>query len=285
MRFKQFILEEDEQRAPTTKEVTQEQLYTWIKRNSPHYLNALVGGHDVAIFRGMKVDSDYALGDSSTFRRKAANTTNEIQSFIATSEKWKHFPSRERAYICATIKIGAHGHGNIFLVIPADTAKIGVCPEIDFWPSFRDGLRKTSVYDVAELNDVIKLIRGKTDLELPEDNAVGLRRDLRTITADKLLELSKEVAVEYGSSDEMCQNLKTIAREMKRDWKDNFEDFLEEALDPRTNDFKWMTVEDYAGYENREVWIEGKAAFIMMQKRELPELIDQLKSDLYNFEV
>lgn len=278
MRFRQFICEE--QRKPVTKEVTQEELYSWIKKNSRHYLNALVGGHDVAIYRGVHDNAHYSLGDTSMFRRKAANTTNEIQSFIATSPKWKNFPSRERAYICSTIRMGTKGHGNCFLVIPADNAEIGVCPEVDFWPSFREGLRGTAIPDIADLNAMIEWIRSNTDLELPEDNGLMLRDDLRTITAEKLLELAWTT-----KEDPIHDNLRRSGNKMRREGFKNMEDFLEHTLDPQLNDFTHVRVDDYPGYENREVWIEGKAAFIRIDSREFDDVIDQLKKDLYGFEI
>jgi hypothetical protein len=55
-------------------------------------------------------------------------------------EEWQKYPRRSKSLICSTTVNYASGYGKVFNVIPYDSAKIGVCPTMDFFESIEKTL-------------------------------------------------------------------------------------------------------------------------------------------------
>lgn len=289
MRFKDYILEEITK--PFTEPVTENQAFEWIRKHARHYTDALFDNHSNAIFRGLNrsENEDYELGDSSQFKRRAANTTNEIQIFVASSPKWKNFPSRESAFICATEKSLAAKYGELYLVIPADNAKIGICPTRDFWLSFNDGFEGTKFKRLDQVNFFLRngigWAQGVERLTFSQKDPVALRENLRRVD----LEFLDKAIAGVKHQDDANRYLQSVRDEMESRGCDNLEELFEDMFDPITNDFKATTGADYShsSEDPLEVWIEGEACFIKVRWDDegnyysLDDIIDQLKEKIY----
>jgi hypothetical protein len=256
MRFKEFLAEQNAAEASnrvSTVEVDGDYARQFFK-NNPHALRNVKEGFN--LWRGMGDEADFILyGDSRTFTRKSANTENFYTLFISSMKTWKDFPSRQHAYICTT---SAHslGYGIKYAVIPADDAKIGYCRAKDFWWSFKKGL--TFVGSLMGLNAVLKRAWHMVEEteNLNETDAQILRKQLRSLTLEKLLS--------FSSWNEKVEELISFMKEIKAD---NVEEALEHGMDPIRNSFAWGLGKDISDYldnafESREAWVEGRCLFI-----------------------
>ena len=277
--FKQFLREEESRKVQTTP-VEHDELIKWIRQHAMKYANKILNHDGQLIFRGMgPVNENYLIGDSNTFRRKSANTDNFVQTFIASSNRWKGFPSREQAYICSSSLKGGYGH--IYLAIPADDAKIGVCSSHDFWWSFHDSLSSwqmpDEIADIDSINTLLRFIKNNSKYDLDEDNAESLRANLRKITFTAL----KDIMNTHG---EFGNFLAFFEDEIDRKHLNNLEEFLDVILDPVKNNIEHTTPDHLDKLDNREVWINGKTAFIKIDSNQIgsvAQLLKQLHQDLY----
>lgn len=75
---------------------------------------------------------------------------NVYTLLIDNLNSWQKFPKRSKSLICTTDQYTAENYGNVYLVIPFDSAKWGVCPEADIWDSFNT---LEDVFDTSTLQD------------------------------------------------------------------------------------------------------------------------------------
>lgn len=256
LRFKAFIKEQDE--LPEAPIVTvldgKEAAIEWIKKNASQYVANLKAKKTSEIWRGTYFKGDFAVGDSTKFKRKAAYTSNFVNLLVSTSSEWKGFPPRNQAYICSTDSGDAGQYGETMLVIPADNAVIGVCPEHDFWQSFKELNRYG--FDVGMLNNFLDEISPE---KLNDKSASELRSQLDHIKADSL-----QATLDKG---ELTGYFEEAARMMLAKLKkyphQSMLDIVEGALHPIPAGFRHLRgheAEKLGDY--REVWITGKVLFI-----------------------
>lgn len=250
MRFKVFINETGELgKVPIARAVSREEIDEFFKKN-PIALKNL--NTDVKLFRGFPGESDFLLGNSSLFKRRAANTTNFVNIYLSTIPSWKNFPSREHAYIGSTTHYGASGFGLEFAMFPADDAKIGVCPTDDFWNAFEYKTGKI----VSTINANLRRMALACDVKLDEDNGAVLRHQLEQITIDILIKKYDERMTGEWVNHEINR--------MKKEEVNNLSEYLDWMLDPK--DFHVIgpaEIHNHLGdFEEREVLVEGKVAFI-----------------------
>jgi hypothetical protein len=274
MRFKQFINESDfhvlgagMSDKPVIAPIPIGPFREWCKRHASHYITNVLSA-DNYIVRGVPSDTQYAVGNSAMFKRKSANTKNFVNSFIATSPRWKNYPSRESAYICADNLHTAAKYSSRydpFLVIPADNAHIGICPRDDFWPSFERGLAHADLWninDVADLNTFLTTTAETLNVHLPETDSEKLHDVLRSWTKDVMKKVYHTAVVDAMNNLDV----------------DNMDDLLEIVLGPELNKFSQTTASNYHKRTgDREVWVAGRAAFIKVDGHNIEKIIRTLK--------
>lgn len=108
---------------------------------------------NIPIFRGLnkeyakfsvEVESEHDLFyfEPRESRKSLTSNTGEYDTlwniWFANNEIWKEYPSRKfRANICSTSANYADQYGLIYLIIPAEDSKFGLCPSEDIFSSFR----------------------------------------------------------------------------------------------------------------------------------------------------
>lgn len=269
MRFKEFVTEQ----RPTVTTSSKEEVIAWIKQHASNYVkNSLDTNNYIA--RGVPSAVQYSIGDSSTFKRKAAHTKNYVNLFLETSPRWKKFPSRVSAYICSNGLFGAEnysGSDDPYLVIPADDAHVGVCPEEDFWISFERGFAKAKLNqfgNIDELNRMITMIGDVNKIKFSEVDSDEFHEQLEEILVEDIMKANKSPA-----ALQLVQAMHALNVE-------NLNDLLEIVLGPELNKFqqyKAHSVNVRTGTPF-ECWVEGKCAFIKVNKKSLEDTIEELKN-------
>ena len=285
MRFKEFIQEDGQlPNKPHTSGTTFIRAVKWVKEHAPQYARNLKNNIGARIYRGA-VDagkSAFQFGDTSTFKRRSANTENYYTTFIATSDKWSEFPSREHAFICADNKSTAISYGrfnkDVYLVIPADNARLGICPTPDIWSSFSYLKTATDIKSLSSLNQFIKEASACFDGRVLSDSSSEfIRKTFRNWTIKDFDDMGRGVSKHPGH--EVRHNTrvdaKDVAKAMLATKSDNFEEFLEEMLDPKKNGFHHTKAADFKGPDaHAEIWVQGEALFVRMTDFE--EFLDEL---------
>lgn len=106
--------------------------------------------------------TEYAFCDpTKAAPRPSRNTQSFTMWLMENMDEWQKYPRRSQSLICSTTSDYAGSYGRPFMVIPYDTAKVGVCAAMDFF----DTIEKGAGIDVSGYNSQIsELIRQTIDL-------------------------------------------------------------------------------------------------------------------------
>ena len=184
------------------EELSVAQAVTLIQQNSKGWLAYVKRTGQCPLFRGDNNSThlSISLGDSNDFIRTAANTNNWYALWIDNSPKWKDFPRRLNSYICTTSIITAGGYGSTFIVIPFDTANIGMVPSDDMWGGFSKALPPAvgEISDVATLQSSISSASLYLGVDISESDITELRRDLSAISVDAISSVTNKIQKEFS---------------------------------------------------------------------------------------
>ncbi len=116
------------------------------------------------IFRGIR--NAHSIGEYNVIKPKEhkreggySNTT--YLNLIDGSESWEKYPNRRESIICSTSKVVAGSFGAVYVVIPFDNAKFGVCPSYDFQQSFVD-FRSMFGFNLHNIDSFLNIRYGAT---------------------------------------------------------------------------------------------------------------------------
>lgn len=92
------------------------------------------------VYRGIRhhkmMDGQYALVKPGEYNREGGFSNTTYLNLIDGSEEWNDYPKRRKSIICSTSPTIARSFGEVFVVIPFDNAKFGICPSYDFQQCF-----------------------------------------------------------------------------------------------------------------------------------------------------
>jgi hypothetical protein len=257
MRFKEIkeaIL--DKQKAlQNTQEHGPQEIVDIIKNNCSEAMYQYMDGH--AIYKGFSSSErhGYLVMNVSNIERKSQNAANVYTYFTSkVSKVWKEFPPRDRSLICSTSErvakgyAGSYNPNGLFVILPFNGNKIGVCPADDMWVSFeRSGIGDLGTFAFV-MNNIMKRTLG------PE----GTLHDLMYLPCEKALEVSP-------AFDEYSGGI--YARAGK-----NIAEFMEDKLDPKRNGFTIATPSTINKIpSNSEVWVSGMC--VLVRKELMDEVI------------
>jgi hypothetical protein len=254
MRLKAFLLQEGR-----SKEISEEKVIDILKKNCQKALNS------TPIYRGIRVNDPFFYIDPKAGKpRRSANTRNYYTLINDNSPYWKQYPKRSESIICTTNINDAKGYGFQYAVFPYDGAKIGVCPESDYWYSFQKTLGEYTTLD--EFNDILyKIIVVKNNIFGFDDRSykdiVDSFKTFDTFMKDnqRLLELIKS---EYPMFKEYDPN------------KTTFLEYVQKLLSPKPNGFRLKKIGDKLPGIN-EVWTDSKSILVNMY--DIDDILEKLQ--------
>jgi len=166
---------------------------------------------------------------------------------VSNLESWKDYPRRNKSLICAGIERARnHGGSQLYLIIPYDKTKIGVCPKYEFWESFKT-YTEERMYLPDWCKRVISIVEEENNVKLGDENWEELVTYLDKKYDTKLLMKHHQIRWDwYDDSKTLLQN-------------------LNEYLRPESNGFVLKTFKDLQPLlvsSNHECWFEGECIMI-----------------------
>jgi hypothetical protein len=157
---------------------------------------------------------------------------------VSNLDSWKKYPRRNKSMISSGWdRARSHGGTDLYLVIPFDSTKIGVCRVFDFWESFNTWDKRIYINDWVK--GIINLLENQTGLKFDDDN-----------WEDLLPHLDRKYKIKFFDGYDVDKTL-----------LDNLNYFL----DPRRNQFQLLTFGDVSKIQKkdcRECWFEDDAIMV-----------------------
>lgn len=235
------------------------------KKNCKVFINANV----TYIYRGMSSIGDFGLSTPASFTRKSRHTENYYTLMLDNFKSWAAYPKRAKSLICSTSKGKASVYGEeLYLVIPFDTANIGLCSENDIWDSF-PVVEKLNLSPLAALNSALreswqdlfgvetKYYAVFTSIEDADFSAFSKSMELYDSHKQKIKDMLAT------DSWDTAHKRRLMAAYLKS--KLPMMQFLEKILDPKLNGF---SVSPYKNFKNVddgiEVWTDSPCILVYM---------------------
>ena len=232
--------------------------------------------NDRYIYRGVRQDDLYYIVEPRQFSRKSKNTVNFYTLLVDNMPSWINYPKRSKSIICTTDHYKPRSYGTTFVVIPLESmASFGVCPENDFWYSFRDGLK---VEYMSYFNNSICRMAGliSDSNSFPaKDNilATGIAYPSYNLTYEQLMQFFDVV----DNNKQFMRSNPPVINALENIFSDcingdaKIHDVLMQQMTPTANKFSLLEYYKNSSElpENREVWTDSKCLLIRLDEFEL----------------
>jgi hypothetical protein len=129
--MKLFELQDHEIDPWHPKVMKAQEIVEWCEENASDFLR-----NKSPIYRGVSRTRITGLMNTRNLNRKSANTSNHYTLWLDNHHAWANYPKRSASLIASTDIYYADQFGALFVLIPSDNCKIGICPEDDLWASF-----------------------------------------------------------------------------------------------------------------------------------------------------
>lgn len=248
--FKQFLSEDPY----ALSGLIEKGFMDWCRVNASKYMDH---AKDTPIFRGMKETKALGLIDTNGFNRVSkGGTPNYYTIWMDNDPKWSKFPKRSKSYICSSGSY-SRAYGSVHLIVPEDSANIGICPRGDIWNSF-PAMRDVYVSDIEDLvchiSDFLNSYGGSLSKKAEQDYSV-LRTALVSITPESAEDNDRPYSTDWGNY-------------LKRNHLDSMLDIWDANMGPSKNDFDQCAASTLFLHprENVEMWVQGKCAIVALDK-------------------
>jgi len=267
--------------------------------------------HDCYIFRGVSNREKNLIKNFKILKPGLRVTAGGVKRNLYTRllsdilPSWKDFPPRNRSFICSTSSGYALNYtgkepkfDNVYVVLPKNGAKIGICSTADIWTSFKilnehdlslDGFQNAFLYIIEligrELDEIITNETKKKTTKYSRignilDNATKYKSDQSIIII--LNTLSEKLKIYIDEIIERLEKKHTTAadmatsmlREMKKLNAINIIEFLDIILNPKANGFKVVNIKNFRekaivtyrpSNDGKEVWTDSECLFITLK--------------------
>lgn len=206
-----------------------------------------------------------------------------LHEMLDACPEWKMFPKRSISTICSTSKSPAQSGSTLYVVLPINGTKIGVCTDVSYGDSFNRLERTFGLNNVLDFEREFRLILNLTeqfvnDKDLPEELDI---KEIQRVCAmfDNIMKTFKGLH-DFKVMLRSVSNLNVD--EWLRPMKEGLFMRIMDALDPDLNGFDVVRISDVEGYKNRELWFNNDC--YMIEKRTFDELKDSGKLSNYEAE-
>ncbi|VVC05803.1 Uncharacterised protein [uncultured archaeon] len=199
--------------------------------------SALQNLHDKVIYKGMpSMDKNAFFLDPSLYERHSVGTSNYYTLLLSNLPNWKKYPRRNHSLICTTNYWQAIRYGKLFLVLPVNGAKIGICPKFDIFLT-----QITENCDIVDLNKFWERF--------------GLDQFNYPIFLQELQEKWEKITNNTTHTSAASKQIQNI---MKNYSPRQAEFVLENLYSPMKLGFRLKTIENFRNRYHHEIWFESK---------------------------
>jgi len=253
-RFNAYILNEGR-----GKPISKEEAIELIKKNCSGIVKSYKTGD--RIYRGAGgSDTEYQFIDPTKGKlRRSRNTRNYYTLLMDNLTPWKAYPKRSRSIVCSTDKYKAGGYGSLYIVLPYNNAKIGVCSNRDIWDSFK------IVRNLASFNRIVQHListEGKSikDLDKNWKTLLANFKDSEAyIQSGLYVQDKKYINIWQGNIlyDDIYDKIVN---------GQSYRQVFNKLLDPKANGFKLKSPSNMVFPKEVEVWV-GNAPSILIEEQ------------------
>ena len=235
------------------QDITEDGAREFIKKNCKQAAMGYLKGN--ILYRGMS-----NTGGARTFhidpkkvdapRRSTYAGSNYYTLLLDNLPSWKKYPKRGLSLICSTdeIKAGEYGGShNVYVVLPVDGSRVGVCSSHDIFFSF-PSLSSYGVMQMKEFN--IRL----EDFLLFYNRGNGFDKDWKTLNRAMN-------AVNDSNIDEIMDEDSLTGRFIVDNWEGSLKNTLDRMLNPRGNGFALRKIGQSLP-SRRECWTDGESILV-----------------------
>jgi hypothetical protein len=190
-------------------------------------------------------EESYQHAVPSMIQRISANTANYYTLLLDSFESWNNYPNRSRSLICTSLKgfNNASEYGSVFIVLPCDGAKIGVCSDNDIWVSFKPLCKALSLGDMGDFTYVIE------DLLDASECPHGIFAELKNIKVFKsgLDFITKWLQDSNNDTKRYASVMKPVIT-----GKLSLYEYFEQLMSPEFNGFSLASYSDLVNFKTKE---------------------------------
>lgn len=140
------------------------------------------------LYRGVtNTNKDYIIIEPAKYKRTVGDSSTLYNSIIHILDEWKDYPNRLHSVIVSTSEDYAITYSknikSLYVVIPTNDTKIGMCNANDFWYTF-DYMNKVTKLPVFKLMKKLQIIIDKENLKINKDDLSLKLNDLKNTYTD-----------------------------------------------------------------------------------------------------
>jgi len=216
--------------------------------------------------------------------RKSVNTDGVYQSLLPHLKSWENAPRRDKSLIMSTSDFDAGAYNSdLFLMIPFNNSKIGICPYDDIWKSV-DYMKELTKVNYLSWEIIDYDINGFMKNNAPSNYIVMIdvlynnpRKDWKYPLIDIINDVIQ--SIDNIPRNELILNERdSVLKSWISDYPNlKFSEFITMLFDFDKNGFKITSSRNQENLpRNREVWSDGE--FLGIHSNFVNEFIEKLKS-------
>ena len=234
MKFKQYLTEEWSR----SKKMDTDKALEWAEKYAKKALDNARKGN--IIYRGSNAGFDALIvspSQSKKPRKSAYVGSNYYTLLMDNLPSWKQYPKRSQSIICTTDINKSDDYGEIYIVLPKDGSRIGVCSDGDIFDSFRYLFREVRMFSMRAFSKSMVELSSLLGLGKSDYSWKGMIKMFKTIDT-----LGSMATNEWYSDLLGGDTLKK----------------MDEMMHPKKNKFTLKKSGDILPH-SREVWTDGES--------------------------
>jgi hypothetical protein len=248
------------------RSMTREQAIEFVKKKCSEAVKAWFKRH--RIYRGVQNAYGPYASVKPTTERLSANTLNYYTLFINNSSVWKEYPKRQ--IIATTDEGDAFGYGYLYLVLPVNGAKIGICRSNDMWDSLT--YKRHWADDIND--EIYRFFRFY--FEEGEERPVPKNTETDWNVFKKV---TTEITIDKIEKQNVIWDRRNVIFSdfIDSEHKNLYEFLAKEVFNPVKNKFKIQNIKNFSVIGQHEVWTDAECFYLGMYELTDFQIIDFLE--------
>lgn len=186
---------------------------------------------------------------------------------------WAKFPKREKSIITSTSSVPMDKKHTVFIMLPVNGTKLGICAEDDFYTSFNKIEKEFNVKDAYEFEQTLKQLLNCVN-HFVHDSDI---EDWTNADVIKVCKMFDNIMTSMKGSYNFKLYYETTTGNSLKQWikKGSLYEQICHFMDPELNGFDVKKITEIKKQKNREVWFSNECYVIT--KNLFNEILDSGK--------